>query len=72
MHVSRSNAGFDEGGKILYLAVAVLMSGVGGPVGNVDREQSDDGCDEVEYGVGRLRQYAETSGGNSHGNFQRW
>ena len=46
-------AGFDEGGEGLNLAVAVVVVVVGGAVCDLDGEEGDGGGDEVDAGVGR-------------------
>jgi len=43
--------GFDERRKILKLPVAVRMFFVGRLIGNADRQECDDGSDQVEAGV---------------------
>ena len=44
----QQEAGFDEGGKILYLAMTVLVIGIGGFVGDADRKKSDQGGNKIE------------------------
>ena len=53
--------GFDQGGEIFDLAVAVGMIVVRRLVGDVNGQQGDDGGDEVERRVGRFRQDPETA-----------
>src|SRR3984957_21026489 len=42
----KQEPGFDEGGKILYLAMTVLMIGIGGVVGGADRQEGNDTGDK--------------------------
>jgi hypothetical protein len=50
----KHDAGLDEGGEGLDLAMAVVVVLVGGAVGDLDGEEGDDGGDEVDAGVRRL------------------
>ena len=59
--VRSSSAGLDKSGEVLYLAVAVLMIGVGGLVGDADRKECDNRRNQIEPGVRRLGQDAKTS-----------
>jgi len=43
--------GFHEGGEVLDLAVAVLVVGVGGLVGDSNGEVGEQGGDQIERGV---------------------
>ena len=61
----QKQAGFDECGKILDLAVTVLVVGVGGLVGDSDGEKCEQRSDQIEPGVSRFRQNAEAAGGDS-------
>ena len=45
------DAGLDEGGERLDLAVTVVVIFVGGPVGDLDGEERDGGGDEVDCGM---------------------
>ena len=51
----QQQAGFDEGGKILKLAVTVLVIGIGGFVGNPHGKKRHQGGDQIQSGVRRLR-----------------
>jgi hypothetical protein len=55
-------AGLDEGGEALHLAVAVVVLVVGGAVGDLDGEEGDGGGDEIDGGVGGLGEHAERAG----------
>src|ERR1700688_2152169 len=57
----KQEAGFDEGGKILYLAMTVLVVGIGWFIGNANRKESDNGSNKIEPGMSGLRQDAQTS-----------
>jgi hypothetical protein len=63
-------AGFDKCGEILKLAVAVGVALVSRPVGDADREKRDDGGDQVEARVQRLRKDTEAVGTNDQKCFQ--
>ena len=67
----QQQAGLEEGGEIFHFAVAVLVIGVGGLVGNPNRHQRDDGGDQIESGMQSFRKNAQAAGGNAHHNFQR-
>ena len=47
----QKQAGFDEGGEVLDLAVAILVVGVGGLVGDSHGEIGEQGRDQIERGV---------------------
>ena len=64
----KQETGFDEGGEILDFAVAVLVVGVGGLVGDADGKERDDRGDQVEKGVGSFGQNAEAAGGDADEN----
>ena len=67
--VSRSKAGFYEGGEVLDFAVAVLMVGVGGLVGDSDGEIGKQGRDQIESGVRGFGEDAKTPGGEADHDF---
>jgi len=54
--------GLDGGGQAFDLAVAVVVAGVGGAVGDLDGEEGDGGGDEVDAGVCSLGEHAERAG----------
>ena len=56
----QKQAGFNEGGKIFDFAVAILVVGVGGLVGNSDGEIGEQRGDQIERGV---RGFGEDSQG---------
>ena len=53
------------------LAVAVVVIFVGGPVGDLDREERDGGGDEIDGGVRGLGQHTERSGEDSGEQFEQ-
>ena len=61
----QQQAGFDEGGKVFDFAVAVLVVGVGGLVGDADRKKGQQRCDQIEPGVRGFGENAEAAGGNA-------
>src|ERR1700690_2554809 len=63
--------GFDEGRKVFDFAMAVLVVGVGGFVGEAHGKEGDGGGDQVEKGVGGFRQNAEAAGGDADDNLER-
>ncbi len=63
---NQKQTGLDEGRKILYLAMAILMVGVGRLVGDAYGKESDQGRNQVEAGVRGFGKNAETAGGDSH------
>jgi len=63
-------AGFDEGGEIFELAVAVGMAFVRGLVGDADGKKRDDGSDKVEAGMERFGEDAEAVGADDQESFQ--
>src|SRR6516164_8535048 len=62
--------GFDKGGKVFELAVAVGMALVGGPVRDAHREKGDDCRDKVEAGVQGFGEDAEAVCANDQEGFQ--
>ena len=62
--------GFDGGGEAFDLAVAVGVIGVGGPVGDLDGEESDGGGDEVDAGVSGFGEHAERAGEDAGKEFE--
>ncbi len=57
----QKQAGFDEGGEVLDLAVAILMVGVGGLVGDSDREICEQGGDQIQSRVRGFGEDAEAA-----------
>lgn len=57
----KEQAGFDEGGDVLDLAVAVLVLRVGGQVTDAHREEGDDRGHQIERRVQRLGKDAEAA-----------
>jgi hypothetical protein len=55
------DARLDEGGQGFDLAVAVVVDVVGGAVGDLNGEESDSGGDQIDAGVGRLREHSRAS-----------
>jgi hypothetical protein len=55
----KHDSGFDKGGERFDLAVAVVVVFVGWAVGDVDGEESNDGGDKVDAGVGGLGDHTE-------------
>ena len=53
--------GLGERAEVLRLAVPVRMADVGRPAGDPDREEGQEGGDEVRSRVGRLREKAEAA-----------
>src|ERR1700693_2340229 len=51
--------------------MSVLMVGVSRLVGYTNREQGDDGGDQIECGVGRLREDSQAAGCNADHYFKR-
>ncbi len=66
----QQQTGFDEGGKILELAVPVLVIGVGRLVGNPHRKKSHQRRDQIQSGVRSFRQNSQRAGGDPDNNFQ--
>ena len=66
----QQQTGFDEGRKILELAVPVLVIGIRRLVGNPNRKKRHQGRDQVQSGVRRLRQNSQRAGRDPHHNFQ--
>ena len=64
-------AGFNESGEVFDFAVAVLMIGVSGPVGDAHGEVGDAGGDEVEPGVRGFGEHAQAVGGKADHGFER-
>ena len=58
-------AGFDEGGEVLDLAVAVGVVFVGGLAGDADGEEGEAGAEQVDAGVGGVGEHAERAGEDS-------
>ena len=63
-------AGFDEGGDVFDLAVAVLILGVGGQVADAHGIEGDDGGDQIERGVQGLGENAEAAAENADDEFE--
>ncbi len=66
----QEQAGLDEGGDVLYLAVAVLMYRIGGQIADPDGKQGDDGGHQIERGVQGLGENAEASAPESDNKFE--
>lgn len=64
-------AGFDKGGEAFEFGMTVGVVGVGGLVGDTNREKGDDGGDEVEAGMQRFRENAQTAGAKGKENLER-
>jgi hypothetical protein len=65
----QQQAGFDEGRKVFHFAVAVLMVGIGGLVGDSDGQIGQRGGDEIQRGVRGLGENAQAAGGNAYHDF---
>ena len=61
---------FDRAGEILHLRVPVHVLGVGRLVGLPDREVGNDGSDQVDRGVDRLRHDRDRARHHSGGELQ--
>ena len=68
--VSSSRPVSTKAEKFSIFAVAVLMIGVGGLVGDADREKSQQRGDQVEAGVRGFRKNTQAAGAESHHDFQ--
>ena len=55
----KHESGFHEGGKRFDLAVAVVVVVIRGTVGGAHAKEGDRGSDEIDAGVGGLREHAE-------------
>ena len=51
----QQQTGFDEGGKILKLAVSVLVIGIRRLIGNPHRKKCHQGCDQIQSRMCGLR-----------------
>ena len=58
----QQETGLEKCGKILHLAVAVLVFGVGRLVGNADGKEGENGRNQVQAGVRGLGENSQTSG----------
>ena len=65
----QQQTGFDKGGKIFDFAVAVLVVGVGGLVGDSDGKICQQRGDQIEGGVGGFGEDSEAAGGDSDDDF---
>ena len=61
----QKQAGFNEGGEVFDLAVAVLVVGVGGLVGDSDGEIGEQRRDQIEGGVRGFGENAQAAGGDA-------
>ena len=52
----------DDGGKVLHLAVAIVVLLVGGPIGYTDAPQRDRCGDEIDAGVRGFAEHAKGTG----------
>ncbi len=66
----QQQAGFDESGEALDLAVTVLMVGIGRLVGDANREVSDRRGHQIEARVRRLGEDAQAAGGDADHHLQ--
>ena len=66
----QQQASLNKGGEIFNLAVAVLVIGIGGFVGDSNRKIGQQRSDQIEPGMRGLRENAQAAGGEANDNLE--